>query len=79
MKSEWHPIIVNPPEKVKEETYSKSFDNFDGKVPVEFNFDHTAQVKTEEVYTQTQRFDVSVNANIPVSPVYLWSIGGYSC
>ena len=73
MKFEWHPLEVYPPEIVKEETYdSKPFDNFNGEVPIVSNFDHTAQAKTAEVYNQTQKFDVSVNANIPVSSVVLW-------
>ena len=65
-----------PPEIVKVENYIKSFDNSKGDAPIEFTFNHPVQVTTADDYTQTQRFDVSVNANIPVSLVVMvnWSL-----
>ena len=71
MKSDWHPIKENPAEIVKVENYNQSFDNSNGDAPIEFTFNHSVQVTTAEDYTQTQRFEVSVNANIPVSLVFI--------
>lgn len=68
LNSGCHAIFKNPPDivKVKVEDYSQSFNNFNGTTPIEFTFDHNVQVTTAEDYTQTRRFEVSVNANIPV-------------
>ena len=70
LNSDCHAIFKNPPDivKVKVEDYSQSFNNFNGTTPIEFTFDHNVQVTTAEDYTQpeTRRFEVSVNANIPV-------------
>jgi hypothetical protein len=77
LKSDWRAIGTDPPDTVKEEEYNESFANFDGDSPLTVTFEHTVEIITAEDYTQTQRFEVSVNANIPVSLVVM--VGGDSC
>jgi hypothetical protein len=69
LKSDWHVIRKDPPQIVKEDNYNQSFNNFEGDDPITFSSFHSVQCTTAEYYTQTQRFEISANANIPVSLV----------
>jgi hypothetical protein len=69
LKSDWHVIRKDLSQIVKEDYYNQSFDNFEGDHPITFNFSHSVQCTTAEYYSQKQRFNISANADIPVSLV----------
>jgi hypothetical protein len=60
-------VQKNPPEIIKEEDNDQSFQNFDGDVLLDITYYQKVLITTAEDYTQTQGFDITTNANIPVS------------
>ncbi|KIO32009.1 hypothetical protein M407DRAFT_4728 [Tulasnella calospora MUT 4182] len=66
LKSDWDFVAERPPVVVKEEHYDENFSNFDNGETTQFQFNNSVSITTGNDYTQTQSFDVSVNANIPL-------------
>jgi hypothetical protein len=72
LKADWNLIHKNPPKIIKQEDHDQLFQNFDGDVPMEVDYYDKVLITTVDDYTQTQGFNVSVNANIPVSAVIVF-------
>jgi hypothetical protein len=77
LKTDWIMVQKNPPKIIKEDNNDQSFQNFDGDVPLDITFYQKVLITTGEDYTQTQGFDITTNANIPVS-IAIIVFGGYS-
>ncbi|KIO17889.1 hypothetical protein M407DRAFT_32424 [Tulasnella calospora MUT 4182] len=66
LKSDWNFVAERPPVVIKEERYDENFSNFDNGATTQFQFTNSVAITTGNDYTQTQSFDVSVNASVPL-------------
>ncbi|KAF2111793.1 hypothetical protein BDV96DRAFT_178804 [Lophiotrema nucula] len=65
-KSDWVPVEHRAPTVLDQHEYNQKFLNFDADDSIQVQYDHSVTVTTGVDYSQTNAFNVNVNASLPI-------------